>query len=124
MKVTPAAAAVPLLLLLLTWLSARAVDTDAELFDRALTTLDKFAIVENRLNRDVLSARGGLLRNYDPLVREVDALRKLLGRLRATVGADAETAAAIDGLAASVGRQEELVERFKTNNALLQKSLA
>jgi len=75
-KITPTAAAVPLLLMLLTWLSTRAVDKDAEMFDGALAALDRFAIVETALNRDVLSTRAGLLRNYDPLVREVNALRE------------------------------------------------
>jgi signal transduction histidine kinase len=124
MKVTPAAAAVPLLLLLLTWLSTRAIDTDAELFDRALAALDQFAILETTLDRDVLSARAGLLRNYDPLVREVNALRETLDRLRETAAVDAVTAVAIDRLAASVGQQEAFVEQFKSNNALLQNSLA
>ncbi len=47
-----------------------------------------------------------------------------LDRLRETAAIDAETAAAVDQLAASVGRQEELVERFKTCNALLHNSLS
>ena len=124
MKVTPAAGAVPLLLLLLTWLSTRALNRDAELFDRALAALDQFAIVETALNRDVLSARAGLLRNYDALVGEVNALHESLDRLRETTAADAQTAAAIERLTASVGQQEALVELFKSNNALLQNSLA
>jgi hypothetical protein len=124
MKVTPAAAAVSLLLLLLTWLSTRAIDTDAELFDRALAALDQFAILETTLNRDVLSARAGLLRNYDPLVREANALRETLDRLREAAAVDAVTAVAIDRLAASVGQQEAFVEQFKSNNAVLQNSLA
>jgi len=71
MKVAPAAVATPLLLVLvlLTWFSVRALDTDAELYDQALAALDQFTTVENALNRDVLSARAGLLRNYDPLVQ-------------------------------------------------------
>jgi hypothetical protein len=56
MKVTPAAAAVSVLLVLLTWLSFRAVDTDAERYDRALKALDRFAVIEITLHRDVLSA--------------------------------------------------------------------
>jgi len=65
-----------------------------------------------------------MLRNYDPLVREVSALNDLVSRLRDAASADTEEAAAIDRLAASVGRQEELTEQFKSNNALLQNSLA
>ena len=77
MRVMPAAAAVPLVLGLLTWLSFRAINTDEERFDRALGALDRFAMVESALQRDVLSARAGMLRNYDPLVREVTALNEL-----------------------------------------------
>jgi hypothetical protein len=36
MRVTPAVAAVPFLVLLLTWLSLHAINTDAERFDLAL----------------------------------------------------------------------------------------
>jgi signal transduction histidine kinase len=124
MRVMPAATAVPLVLGLLTWLSFRAINTDEERFDRALGALDRFALVESALQRDVLSARAGMLRNYDPLVREVNALDELLGRLRVAAAADAEEAAAVDRLAASLHRQEELTEQFKSNNALLQNSLA
>jgi len=58
MKVMPAAAAVLLVLVLLTWLSFRANNMEAERFDRALGALDRFAMVESALQRDVLSARG------------------------------------------------------------------
>ena len=62
MKVTPAAAMVPVLVLLLTWLSVRAINPEAELFDRALGELDRFAMIESALYRDVFSARAGTLR--------------------------------------------------------------
>jgi DAHL domain len=124
MKVTPAAAAVALLLVLLTWLSFRAIDTDAERYDRALKALDRFAMVESALQRDALSARAGMLRNYDPLVQQVSALRNSLGRVRDNASGDAEEAAAIDRFAAGTARQEELTEQFKSANALLQNSLA
>lgn len=124
MRWTPTIAAVPLLLMLLTWLSLRAVDTDAERFDRALAALDYFAIVENALHRDVLTARTGMLRHYDSLARETRLLNDAVDRLRATAATDKETTAAIDRLATYIRRQEELVEHFKSNNALLQNSLA
>jgi len=124
MKVAPVVAAVLFLLLLLTGLSFRAINTDAELFDRALGALDRFTIIENTLQRDVLSARIGVLRNYDPLVRETNDLNASLLRLRETAAVDAETAGTLDRLAASVAGQEALVEQFKSNNALLQNSLA
>src|SRR4029077_3503110 len=124
MKLMPAAAAVLLALMLLTWLSLRASNTDAERFDRALMALDRFAMVESALQRDVLSTRVGMLRNYDPLVREVKVLYELIGQLRDATSPDPDEAAAIARLAASVTRQEELTEQFKSNNALLQNSLA
>jgi hypothetical protein len=103
---------------------AAPVDPQAELFDRALVELDHFATIENALYRDVFTARAGTLHNYDPLVREIDAPRDLLDRLRATSAIDAQTNAATDRLAASVDRQQELVEHFKSGNAFLQNSLA
>ncbi|HLG81873.1 MAG TPA: two-component system VirA-like sensor kinase [Bradyrhizobium sp.] len=112
------------LILLLTWLSLRAVNPEAERFDRALMDLDSFAATKNAIDRDILSARIGTLRNYDPLVQETNALREKLDRLRATSRFDAATGASIERLAALVDRQEDLVEIFKSENALLQNSLA
>jgi signal transduction histidine kinase/ActR/RegA family two-component response regulator len=118
------ALAVPILVLLLTWLSWRAFDPDAERFDRALGALNQLSMAESGLHRDVLRARAGMLRNYDPIVSDVNALDDGLGRLRAAAAVDPKTAAAIDRLAASIVQQETLVEQFKTDNALLQNSLA
>jgi hypothetical protein len=66
MRVSPAVAAVPLLLLVLTWLSFRAIELDVEQFDHALGALGHFETVESALQRNVLSARIGILCNYDP----------------------------------------------------------
>jgi signal transduction histidine kinase/CheY-like chemotaxis protein len=124
MRMVSAAAIVLLLVGLLTWLSLGAINPDAELFDHALAELDRFAMLESALYRDVFTARAGTLRNYDPLVHEINALRDSLDRLRETAAIDTETAAAVDRLAASIGRQEELVEQFKSDNALLHNSLS
>src|SRR5689334_7940698 len=123
MKRTLAAAAIPIVILLLTWLSQRAADTKADLFDHALTALDRLSMAESALHRDVLSARTGMLRDYGPLVRDVDAVDASLARLRRTVPVDTATAAVVDRLAESITRQEEMVEQFKSDNALLQNSL-
>ena len=124
MRVTPAVVIVPFLVLLLTWLSLRAIDPGAELFDVALGELDRFSTLENALYRDVFTARSGTLRNYDPLVREIKALHGSLARLRETAAIDSETTAALNQLVTSVDRQEELVEQFKSENALLHNSLS
>jgi hypothetical protein len=57
------------LLVLLTWLLLRGMNWDAALFDHALQASDRFQVVESATRRDVLSARVGLLRDYDPLVQ-------------------------------------------------------
>jgi DAHL domain len=93
MRVTPGVAIVPILVLLLTWLSLRAIDPGAELFDIAVGELDRFSTLENALYRDVFTARAGTLRNYDPLVREINALHDSLARLRETAAIDSETTA-------------------------------
>ena len=62
MRVSPAAVAVPFLLLLLTWLLLSGLNLNSPLFDRQLRALDDFAMIENALHRDVLTARAGLLR--------------------------------------------------------------
>jgi hypothetical protein len=62
-----------------------------------------------------------MLRNYDPLVQELDNLREAVGRLRDNASGDPEEAAAIDGFAAAANRQEELTEQFKSDTALLQR---
>jgi signal transduction histidine kinase len=116
--------AVPFLLLLLTWLLLSGLNLNSPLFDRELRALDDFNMIENALHRDVLTARAGLLRHYDSLVSEIRALNDVVDRLRAAAAADPEEEAAIDRLAALVVRQEELVEQFKSKNALLQNSLA
>ncbi|WP_040580199.1 two-component system VirA-like sensor kinase [Methyloferula stellata] len=124
MRIAPVFVVVPLLILLLTWLSLRSANLDAELFDHALGELDRFGMVEAGLDRDVLNARAGLLRNYDPLVNDVQSLYASLARLRETVAGDAQMLKVIDQLTLSVHRQEDLVEQFKSGNALLRNSLA
>jgi signal transduction histidine kinase/CheY-like chemotaxis protein len=124
MKALPAAVTASFAVLLLTWLSLRAINPEAEAFDVAIMELDRFAMVENALYRDVFSARSGMLRNYDPLVREIEALRASRNRLREVAAIDSETADAVNRLSASVDRQENLVEKFKSDNALMHNSLA
>jgi signal transduction histidine kinase len=124
--VRTAAAVLSILVLiaLLTWLSQRAFDSGAERFDLALGELNRFRTVESDLHANILSARAGLLRNYDPVVRDTNALDASMQRVRASMTGDPATEAAIDRLNAAVQNQEQLTEEFKSSNALLQNSLA
>src|SRR5262249_54065093 len=124
-KMKSAAVIIPLLVLFLfTWLSLRGMNLEAEEFDRALSTLNGFAIAESALQRDVLAARSGLLRNYDPIVRETRELADALDKLKELTIAEPSIASPIKALSTSLARQEELTEQFKSDNALLQNSLA
>lgn len=81
-----------------------------------------YSLAEQTLQVDLLNARAGLLRNYDPvnadLVSASDSLAKLerlpMRQAARDVLAEIKEAAA---------RQEALVEQFKSRNALLQNSL-
>ncbi|CCE11709.1 Integral membrane sensor hybrid histidine kinase precursor [Bradyrhizobium sp. STM 3843] len=119
-----AAGIVVILVGVLTWLSLRALNPEAERFDQAFTELNRFGMIENALYRHVFTARAGVLRNYDPLVEDVNALHDSLQKLKEEQSTDATATEILNRLAASVERQEELVEHFKTQNALLQNSLA
>lgn len=124
MRVAQIIAAVALVLMLLTWLWLSSTNNEAGTADEAMRALDDFSMAERALHRDVLSARIGLLRNYDPLVREINALRDATQRLRAAAAREPEIAAAANRLAAQIHQQEQWTERFKTRNALLQNSLS
>jgi signal transduction histidine kinase len=124
MRVTPVAIVGSFLLLVLTWLLVSGLNLDSARYDRELQALDEFSRLERELNREVLTARAGLSRNYDALARTTDAYEASLIRLREAAGSNSEEGAAIEVLAARAGRQRDLIERFKSRNALLQNSFA
>ena len=80
MRAAPATAIVVILVGLLSWFSLRAFDPEAEVFDRVMAQLDRFGMYENALYRDVFTARARMLRNDDPLVNEINALRASLAK--------------------------------------------
>jgi signal transduction histidine kinase len=124
MRMAPVAVVVSFLLLLLTWLSLSGLNLNSARYDRELRALDDFSQVERGLNREVLTARAGLSRNYDTLAHMADAYDESLNRLREAAGSESEEGAAIEALATRARRQQDLVERFKSRNALLRNSFA
>ena len=122
MKMTPVVVVVSFLLLLLTWLLLSGLNLNSTRFDEQIEALDQFSRFERALNREVLTARAGLSRNYDALARLTDAYDGSVHRLRRAAGSDAEESAAIEILAAGANRQQTLVEQFKSRNALLRNS--
>jgi signal transduction histidine kinase len=123
MKVTPVAVIVLFFLLLLTWLLLNGLNLNSGRYDRELRALDDFSRFERALNREVLTARVGLSRNYDALARLADAYGNSVDRLREAAGPKSAESTAIEVLAVFATRQQALVERFKSRNALLQNSL-
>jgi signal transduction histidine kinase len=121
---TPAVIIGSFFLLLLTWLLLSGLNLNFDRYDRELQALHDFSDLERGLNREVLTARAGLSRNYDALARMTDTYAEALDRLRETAGAGSEESAAIEVLAVRARRQQDLVEQFKSRNALLRNSFA
>jgi signal transduction histidine kinase len=120
--------AAAVLLLFLTYLLIQSTSPDAGRHERILESLRAAALNDAALQRDVLQARTGLLRNYDPLVRSVDNLRRAAADLRmagqtARGSVRAEIDRQVEGVAGAVDDQDALVEQFKSRNAVLQNSL-
>ncbi len=123
MRIWLGAAGVLLLLVLLTWLLLRGIDTNAPTYARVLQAFDDFQLAEASLHRDVLQARAGMLRNYDPLAQSIEAMEHAVARLRSYAQTEGIDTGPTGRLAAAVAKQEELTERFKSENAVLQNSL-
>jgi signal transduction histidine kinase len=113
-----------LLLAVLTWLLMRGIATDAAAYSTALRTFDDFALGETSLDRDVLRARAGLLTDYDPLVRSSERIAAAVSQLRVQVASEGLDPKPVERLAAAIQVEENLTERFKSDNALLRNSLS
>lgn len=124
MKLAQTILAAAVLLFLLTWLWLEGSTTEASSAETGLDALSDFTMAQSALHRDLLSARVGLLRNYDPLTKETGALREAVTRLQAATPADPQLTGAIANLDTLVQSQERWTEQFKTQNAMLQNSLA
>src|SRR5258708_26518964 len=124
MRLWPGEMGVLVRLALLPWFWVRAIDTNAPAYAQTLRTFDDFALAEASLNRDVLQARAGLLRDYDALAKAVEGMEGAVARLRSDAEMRGLAPGAADRLAATVAEQEGLTERFQSSNALLQNSLS
>ena len=123
-RLLPGAAAACLLLALLTWLLVRGISTDATDYAATLRTFDDFALTEASLHRDVLRTRAGLLQDYDPVNAAMAQIDSAVARLRSEALKEGLDAAPVDRLTAATGLEDELTERFKSDNALLRNSLS
>src|SRR5262249_52404211 len=124
MRLWPGIVGVLLLLLLLTALLVRGIDTRSAEYAATLKALDDFEIADASLHRDVLQSRAGMLRDYDSLGAANTMMRDAARRLRALAVREGLDLGPIDRLDAIDRQEGRLVERFKTGNALLQNSLS
>ena len=110
-----------LLAALLTWLMINGKGEMDAAYLRTQRTVDTIALAESRLQHDVLRARTGLLRNYDPIVAHLGEMEAALAEMREASGPDDREMRA---LSEAIARVAQRVERFKTGNALVQNSIA
>lgn len=109
---------------ILTWLLLHSVGPPGEAYVFAQRDVARVSLGEAALLRDVLQARAGLLRNYDPLVADINDLRGFAAELRMQARVRDSDKPLLDALVDVVARQEVALEQFKTDNALLQNSLS
>jgi signal transduction histidine kinase len=115
-------------LLTLTFLLMQADAPDESQNKRVMESLRIIDLDNAALQRDVLRARSGILRNYDPLSDAAHSLEKQAAALAreaesGLLWSDPQLMEQAEALRGAVMEQEELVERFKTQNALLHNSL-
>lgn len=110
--------AIPYLLLLsilLTAAAVQAMDARRRWSNAAADAVTQFSMAQRALHIDLLNARAGLIRTYDPVNADVTATADALSRLR-DLPSDKAMHHAIADLTAATARQEALVERFKTTH--------
>ncbi len=91
---------------------------------QALSTLNKFSAIQTALRRDVLLVRAGLLADYDPLVMASDRMDGDLRQLDIDVLRDHLDDSGVHALAGAIAGEESLVERFKSQGAVMRNSLS
>jgi signal transduction histidine kinase len=120
MRTIAGAATAIVLLVLLTLLYILGLDIHAAQSDRAVARMERFVTTESALRENLLAARSGLLRDYDPIDEKTTVLHTMIGNLRQ----ERVTPAVLAPLAGLLDEQDKVVEQFKSDNALLQNSLA
>lgn len=122
-----ALALVALALLVIGWAvlfkQSRAVDVTAQ--SATLGTIQQARQLDAEWNADLLRSQADLIRNYDPLVSPLTKLVSVAERLGtdAKRGDNAEAATAVKAYEDAVKAKSQLVDQFKTQNAVLKNSL-
>lgn len=115
------------LLAAVTYLFVYGTSVDPAQHVSTLQSISALQRIDAGLGRDVLLVRSGILRHYDSLNRAVTEMNGLVEQLQSGQTATAlppEVMQRIGSLSANIKQKENLVERFKTGNALLLNSWA
>ncbi|MEO5573220.1 MAG: EAL domain-containing protein [Gammaproteobacteria bacterium] len=96
--------------------------------NKIIANIGLFKQLDTLLNQGVIKARSNLLSNYDPLVQKLARLHKLLnsfieGPLAIYRQGYDDIDLALTGLSRTLQEKENLVEHFKSQNAVLTNSL-
>ncbi len=115
-------------LIVVTLLYGQSRIADPEIHQRIVENLQLSSQLDSTLNRDVLRSRYRLLRHYDPLVATFEQMRHLHqnlkeGPLRIYHSDAPDVDIAIAAVNQSLEEKEELIEQFKSHNAILQNSI-
>ncbi len=113
---------------LLMFLFANARYTDPARHNRIVANLSEIEKLNSDLNEIVLETRYGVVNNYDPLVATLDRVKRRQRELETGEYAIARQGdAGIDREMATFSQvllqKEELIERFKSRNAMLKNSI-
>jgi PAS domain S-box-containing protein len=116
------------LLILLTTLLIESRSPDQILFERMHEALGNYELYDAELTRDVLSARAGLLSNYDSIAADRKHLHNTIEELKqegksGTSESDLSLRPMIELLESAQNEKLVELEHFKSANALLRNSL-
>ena len=90
---------------------------------RAMLVLNRLALADRSVERDVLSARAGLFKNYDSVTNNTLLASAAADELVTLTRGQGELSARTQALADRIRAREDVVEQFKTDNALVQNAL-
>ena len=113
--------------LLLALLLVKTQSIDYPAHDRFNSDLRRLKELDATINQDVLKARYNLLTYYDPLINQLAEVKELQSDLK-KLGSGAkegqqDVLEALDAYASMSAHKEQLIERFKSQNAILRNSL-
>jgi len=112
------------LIAFLTWLLVHSMGPVGAGYVFAQRDVARVSLAEAALLRDVLQARAGLLRNYDPLVDDINVLQQSAVDLSQHAMIRDADHGLLDELLRITAQEETILEKFKTDNALLQNALS